>query len=623
MNGTLLDPALLLFAASSAVLTGTVLLALRLSGRRIRHTARYLILAVCAIRILIPTGLLFPALIPIDLPREETVSSPVAPSSGNSVEQTVILSPSGQTGEPSRDADLPSGERPASDTGTETSVAPNPTTGTRITLPLLLVAVWGGGALICAALFLIPQTIASHRERRAALPADRELSALYDSICAEISGKRRPRLLVTGRPTVPHLTGFFRPAILIGNSDLSPDALATVLRHELIHYQRKDLWVRLILFADLCCFWWNPAVWFFVRRTQTEAELACDETALRGLDADCRCAYGQVILSVVRDAVRTPSGLSVGFSSRRETVQRFRELLDPSPRKSGTVLVALLCLLLCASCVIFGCSRGKPRAGSAPDAAGDVVMLSVPDLDGDRLRTLAQDLETPEREGYAFTGWAISSGRGADGSVSVSFEPRFSPLSYTVRFVTNGGTLPAAQEDSYTVESVLPTPSRVGNIFAGWFADVGLTRPVANVPAENCTLYAAWSGETPASDFTFTERDGGLTLTSYLGTGTDVTVPAYVGGMPVCAIGVNAFSFRTSLQTLTLPGTVSRIGAGAFRYCYRLERITLGAIPTEPVDRSAFEACYALREINFPGSAEEWLRVTDWQQDSVTILTGP
>ena len=631
MNGTFLIPALILFAASSILLPALVIAAVRLFGKSVRHAVLCLVLALFAIRILIPTGLFVPALIPLSFSRESTatVSTPIASPTGGETTALPAESdgsfslPSGTEtgGSPSVSSETtPAPARPASETANRESPAPAKGPGLSTLLPRLALAVWGGGTLFAFSLLLIPQSVSSRRKRRAAIPAQGELLRLYENVCREFGMNHCPRLLQTDGKTVPHLSGLFRPTILLGKTDLTPEELSAVFRHELVHYRRRDLWMKLILLLDLSVFWWNPLVWLFVRYTQAEMELACDEAVLRDLDGNQRCAYGQTILSVMRENTRPPIGVSVGFSKRSDLVRRFRELLDPRPRKGGAPLVGSLSLILGISCVLFGCA-GKGDKNPSDTLRAVVSLSASDDLDEGNLLALANGLETPVRTGYSFTGWEISSKRANDGSVSVSFEPCFSPNSYTVRFETNGGTLSEGKSGVYTVESTLPTPVREGDAFSGWFQDVSLSRPVDRIPAEDCTLYAGWQSETPTASFTFTERDGEVILTGYRGNETDVTVPAYVGGLPVSEIGVNAFSFSTSLRSLTLPETVRRIGAGAFRYCYALESVTFGSVPTEPIDRSAFEACYALSEIVFPGASDNWDSVAGWLRETVRLTS--
>lgn len=615
MNGSFLLSVLILFAASSVVLTGIVLLAIRLFGKRTRHAVCCLILAVCAIRILIPTGIFFSSLIPISLDRETSVTvrrtepqtepiggteTPAVPSDTTAVgsgtqttDATVLAATSEPAESPAYGEVEQAGERVRLDD----------------LLPYLIAGVWGGGALIAFCLLRIPQYVSARRIRRSATPAQGEILRIYRDVCGEFPLRTHPVLLVAQTGVVPHLCGLFRPAIVIGKTDLSPQELSMVFRHELNHFRRRDLWIRRILFADVCIFWWNPLVRLFVRAAQAETELACDEAVLRGLDESGRCAYGQTILSVMRENVRSPIGLNVGFSVESDRVLRFRELLDTSPRRSGTVFALFLCFLLVASAAVVGCARN--------DSNGTVLTLDSAELDAKHVRGLAQDLEAPEKNGYRFTGWEVRSEREENGSVSVSFEPRYSPIVYSVGFETNGGTLPAGTSDRYTVESALPTPTREGAVFGGWFFDAELSRPVTAISAENCTLYAAWGDETPAGDFRVVRHDGWISVSGYDGNASRVTVPAYIDGLPVREIGVNAFSFCTSVVSLTLPDSVRRIGAGAFRYCYRLESVSFGSLPVEQIDRSAFEACYALSRIDCPGAETERRSVFGFDFDAL------
>ncbi|HTH48817.1 MAG TPA: leucine-rich repeat protein [Candidatus Limnocylindria bacterium] len=63
--------------------------------------------------------------------------------------------------------------------------------------------------------------------------------------------------------------------------------------------------------------------------------------------------------------------------------------------------------------------------------------------------------------------------------------------------------------------------------------------------------------------FTYDTADGAITITGYLGTNPDVTIPGTLDGLPVTAIGDYAFA-GLGLTNATLPDSLVRIGAGAF-----------------------------------------------------------
>ncbi len=62
--------------------------------------------------------------------------------------------------------------------------------------------------------------------------------------------------------------------------------------------------------------------------------------------------------------------------------------------------------------------------------------------------------------------------------------------------------------------------------------------------------------------FYYTIADQSITITGYFGTEAVVTVPASIGGIPVNAIGPNAFA-GTTVQILYLPDTIMELGENA------------------------------------------------------------
>lgn len=68
----------------------------------------------------------------------------------------------------------------------------------------------------------------------------------------------------------------------------------------------------------------------------------------------------------------------------------------------------------------------------------------------------------------------------------------------------------------------------------------------------------------------------GYVLLSYDGTATEVVIPAEVNGKPVRRIGAMAFNDCDGVVSITVPNSVERIYAGAFRGCYNsIERLSI------------------------------------------------
>ena len=119
-------------------------------------------------------------------------------------------------------------------------------------------------------------------------------------------------------------------------------------------------------------------------------------------------------------------------------------------------------------------------------------------------------LPTPTRTGYTFAGWYTA----ATGGTKVTADSKYTTAanstlyahwttsSYTVTFNANGGTCSTASKSATynSTYGTLPTPTRTGYTFAGWYtAATGGTKVTADskyTTAANSTLYAHWTAKT-------------------------------------------------------------------------------------------------------------------------------
>jgi len=67
-----------------------------------------------------------------------------------------------------------------------------------------------------------------------------------------------------------------------------------------------------------------------------------------------------------------------------------------------------------------------------------------------------------------------------------------------------------------------------------------------------------------SQDFTYTNINGAITITTYNGPGGNVTIPDTIAGLPVTRIGTNAFFNKISLAQVAMGNSVSAIGDYAF-----------------------------------------------------------
>ena len=98
-----------------------------------------------------------------------------------------------------------------------------------------------------------------------------------------------------------------------------------------------------------------------------------------------------------------------------------------------------------------------------------------------------------------------------------------------------------------------------------------------------------------------TDEDEVALITRYMGTDTELEVPAEIDGYKVTGIGSYAFSYCEGVKNIILPEGVKRIEDYAFLGCDSVESITLPE-GVESIGSGAFKYCDSLESITLPGS---------------------
>lgn len=104
-------------------------------------------------------------------------------------------------------------------------------------------------------------------------------------------------------------------------------------------------------------------------------------------------------------------------------------------------------------------------------------------------------------------------------------------------------------------------------------------------------------------DYAVVTGDGAVTIVRYLGEGGSVTIPGLIDGLPVTAIGSNAFAGCASLGSVDIPASVTRLGERAFHHCVNLTRVAVpdGVTVIEPL---TFAQCSRLASVSLGASVD-------------------
>ena len=118
--------------------------------------------------------------------------------------------------------------------------------------------------------------------------------------------------------------------------------------------------------------------------------------------------------------------------------------------------------------------------------------------------------------------------------------------------------------------------------------------------AAMAVLCVVCAGAETYGDFEYDVLDSGtVEITGYNGSAEKVVIPDTIDGKSVTSIGGWAFSWCSSLTSITIPDSVTSIGGEAFYDCSSLTSITIPNSVTE-IGSSAFYGCSSLTSITIP-----------------------
>ncbi len=228
----------------------------------------------------------------------------------------------------------------------------------RIDWETIVVGVWALGIVIYVAYvtFLHGRFRGMLKRSRANVPAD--VLAMVDVCKKELGIRAHIRVLRLSSITTPAMTLSLRPTLLLPESMLgtmSREQVALGIRHELVHYKRRDHLTRLLLMLLRGIYWFNPVVWVADRMILADMETACDASVTACLEKEKKDLYIHTIIDLGSDRFARCT-MGMGVNGKKNIERRIRGMfMKKKSRRCARATVLLLVPMLLVMCFTTAC----------------------------------------------------------------------------------------------------------------------------------------------------------------------------------------------------------------------------------------------------------------------------
>ena len=131
---------------------------------------------------------------------------------------------------------------------------------------------------------------------------------------------------------------------------LSSEQRISILRHELSHVTRFDLWKSLFIRVLALPQWFNPAAWIAIHAFDEAAEWACDDLVMNAYGDNNSASYASALLAIAEASFKPlPMSVAAGGGTLRTRIQR---LIQPQFMEESNMTKFMTPLLLCVLAVL-------------------------------------------------------------------------------------------------------------------------------------------------------------------------------------------------------------------------------------------------------------------------------
>lgn len=174
---------------------------------------------------------------------------------------------------------------------------------------------------------------------------DEQCRQIFQQVVSESKKQMKIAVRRSGNINIPMGIGIFRKSIILPDEDYSDLDLYYILRHEYMHFQNNDLFIKILVHVFCCIFWWNPVIYLLKKDLAQTLEIKCDLGVTDGMGNRDKARYLATIVATLKKAGERRwetafygAAALVSKNYQSETVERFKIVSGNFSAKKNTLL---------------------------------------------------------------------------------------------------------------------------------------------------------------------------------------------------------------------------------------------------------------------------------------------
>ncbi|MBQ7918687.1 MAG: hypothetical protein IJ324_01925 [Lachnospiraceae bacterium] len=227
-------------------------------------------------------------------------------------------------------------------------------------LPSIAAGIWFIGMILYLSYHMLVNLLTGRKLRRWSFSADK---ILLEQIQDALVGDELPRhleVLVNPQIAGPMVMGLWKPALFLPERSYKSEELQLILRHELTHYRRRDLWYKALLLLVNGVHWFNPFVYLMYREAERDLECSCDSMVMEEAGKATRCNYAYLILDTAAGKGMSIRLLTSNFhGGAKDMKKRLQNIMDTKRKRHGILTFLILVIISVGAGSLVGFKLGQ------------------------------------------------------------------------------------------------------------------------------------------------------------------------------------------------------------------------------------------------------------------------